>query len=235
MLLYPLELAAEVVAFYRDFVPTAPPELTLYCGLLSAPDGTPVSGLVGCYSGPLEEAEAALAPVRGFGAPIADLITPLPYVAMQSMLDEAFPAGLRYRWRSAFLDELPAEAIEVLSSAAATRPSPMTKLILEHYGDGPGQLADDATAFPHRAPQLNLVIIAQWSDPADDDENEAWLRRTFEAMRPFCSGRVYANAVDRGEDRVHEAFGANYERLLALKRRWDPDNLFRFNTNIDPA
>ena len=235
MLLHPLERAAEVVAFYRDFVPTAPDELTLYCALLSAPDGTPVVALVGCYSGPLEQAEAVLAPVRSFGAPIADLFAPLPYVQMQSILDAAFPFGMRYRWRSTFLERLPSEAIDVLSSAAATRPSPLSALMLEYYGDAPGRLAEDATAFPHRAPQLNLVISAQWGDPARDDENEAWLRRTLDEIRPFASGRVYANVIDRGEGRVHEAFGTNYERLLALKRRWDPDNRFRFNTNIDPT
>jgi FAD/FMN-containing dehydrogenase len=100
---------------------------------------------------------------------------------------------------------------------------------------GPGRLAADATAFPHRAPQFNVVISAQWGDAADDDANEAWLRGTLDELRPFASGRVYSNVIDRGEGRVHEAFGSNYERLLALKRQWDPNNVFRFNTNIDPA
>jgi FAD/FMN-containing dehydrogenase len=224
-----------VLAFFRDFATTAPDDLTLYCGLLSAPDGAPVVALVGCYIGPLEDADAALAPVRAFGAPIADLFAPRPYVEMQSMLDAAFPSGMRYRWRSTFLERLPAGAIDVLVTAAASRPSPLTALMLEYYGDGPGRLAEDATAFPHRAPQFNVVISAQWGDPAADDENEAWLRHALDELRPFASGRVYSNVIDRGEGRVHEAFGSNYERLLALKRQWDPDNAFRFNTNIDPA
>ena len=235
LVLYPLERAAQVIAFFRDFVPTAPDDITLYCGLLSAPDGTPAVALVGCYIGPVENADAVLAPVRSFGRPLADLFAPMRYVEMQSLLDSAFPPGMRYRWRSTFLDGLPAEAIDVLATAATSRPSPLTGLLLEHYGEGPRRLTDDATAFPHRAPQVNLVISAQWGDPAGDDENEAWLRHTLEEMRPFASGRVYSNAIDRGEGRVHEAYGSNYERLLALKRQWDPDNVLRFNTNIDPA
>ena len=188
MVLHPLERAAEVVGFYRDFAPRAPDELTLYCGLLGTTDGMPVVALVGCYSGSLEKADEVLAPVRGFGTPIADLFASRPYVQMQSMLDAAFPLGMRYRWRSTFLERLPAEAIEVITTAAANRPSPLSAVMLEYYGEAPGRLAEDATAFPHRAPQLNLVISAQWGDSADDDLNEAWLRAALDAVRPIRAG-----------------------------------------------
>jgi FAD/FMN-containing dehydrogenase len=107
--------------------------------------------------------------------------------------------------------------------------------MLEHYGDAPARVPAHACAFPHRAPEFNLVISAQWVDAADDDANEAWLRRALDAVQPYSSGHVYANALDRDESRVHEAYGPNYARLLELKRRWDPDNVFRFNTNVDPA
>jgi FAD/FMN-containing dehydrogenase len=234
MVLHPLDKAAEVVSFYRDFAPVAPEDLTLYCGFLSTPDGMPVVGLVGCYSGSPDDADGVLAPVRGFGTPVADLFAPRPYCEMQSMLDAAFPQGMRYRWRSTFLERLPAEAIEAIASAAAARPSPLSAVMLEHYGDAPARLAEDATAFPHRAPQFNLVISAEWAEPADDDLNEQWLRAALDAVRPYSSGRVYLNALDRGENRIREAYGPNYDRLLMLKRQWDPDNVFRFNTNIDP-
>jgi FAD/FMN-containing dehydrogenase len=235
MVLHPLERAQEVAGFFREFAPGAPEDLTLYCGMLSAPDGTPVIALVGCFSGPPADADEALGPVRGFGTPLADLFAPRPYCEMQSLLDAAFPHGMRYRWRSTFLEDLPAEAIDAIAEAAATRPSPLTALMIEQYGDAPTRLAEDATAFPHRTPQFNLVISAQWSDPVDDDLNERWLRGALEAVRPYSSGRVYLNALDRGESRVHEAYAGNYERLRDLKRQWDPDNTFRFNTNIDPA
>lgn len=235
MLLHPIDDAKQVLAFYRDFAPTAPDDLTLYCGLLSAPDGAPVVALIGCYSGPPGSADAVLAPVRGFGSPIADLFQETSYCAMQSLLDAAFPAGMRYHWKSSFIDRLPAEAIDRIVEAAAAKTSPLSSVVLEYYGGAASRVPEDATAFPHRVPQFDLIISAQWADPAEDQTHVTWVRRTWESMRPFSSGRVYVNVIDEGEDRVREAFGVNYERLASLKSKYDPDNLFRFNQNVAPA
>ncbi|MGY1608465.1 MULTISPECIES: FAD-binding oxidoreductase [unclassified Geodermatophilus] len=236
MILHAAEYATDVLRFYREFIPTAPEELGLYCGLLSAPDGTPVVALIGCYHGALEEAEAVLAPVRSFGRPIADMFQQRPYVEMQSLLDAAFPAGARYRWRSSFLQEVSDGVVEEMVEAAASRTSPFSAIVLEWYGGAPNRVPEGATAFPHREPQFDLIVSAMWMDPSEDDMHTAWVRQVWDGLAPFGSGRVYSNVVDRGEEnRIREAYGSGFARLRELKARYDPDNMLRYNHNVAEA
>ncbi|SNR50444.1 FAD-binding oxidoreductase [Blastococcus mobilis] len=236
MILHPADRAADVLRFYREFIPAAPEELGLYCGLLSAPDGTPVVALIGCYHGPLDDAEAVLAPVRSFGTPIVDMFQQRPYVEMQSLLDAAFPAGARYRWRSSFLRDLADGAVDAIVEAAASRTSPFSAIVLEWYGGAPNRVSEDATAFPHREPQFDLIVSAMWMDPGEDDLHTDWVRRVWGDLAPYGSGRVYSNVVDRGEEgRVREAYGAGFSRLRELKERYDPDNMLRYNHNVATA
>jgi hypothetical protein len=225
-----------VLQFYRDFTRSAPEELTAYCGFLTSPDGIPMVAVIACYSGPLQTGEEVLRPVREFGPPVADLIHPMAYREMNTMLDAGFPTGLQNYWKGDFLKELSDEAIDRLVAQAAKITSPLSVMVIEYYGGAASRVGEAETAFPHRQAQYDLVIMAQWADPAESDRHIEWARETWEAAQPFTSGRVYVNILGvEGEERVREAYGANYERLVALKNKYDPTNLFRLNQNIKPT
>jgi hypothetical protein len=236
MVLYPQANARDVLRFYREFTRTAPEELTAYCGFLTAPDGNPVVGVIACYSGPLETGEAVVRPLREFGTPAADLIQPMAYSQMNTLLDAAFPSGSQNYWKADFLKELSDDAIDVLVTQAGKMTSPLSAMVVEYYGGAASRVDEAATAFPHRQAQYDLIIAAQWANPMESDQHIQWVRETSEAAQPFASGRVYVNALGvEGEERVREAYGANYDRLVALKNTYDPTNLFRLNQNIKPT
>jgi len=235
MILHTRDKAKEVIQFYREFMKTAPDELTLYVGLLHTPDGIPVVGFVGCYCGNIEKGEEALKPLREFGAPIADLVQSLPYIQMQSMLDGAFPYGNRYYWKAGFLKELSDEAIDTIIDHANVNPSPYSATILELYGGASSNEPEGGTAYPHRQNEFDLVIISSWPDKQDDEKNINWTRNIWKAMQAHLSHKAYVNALGvEGDERVREAYGQHYEKLAALKRKYDPQNLFRMNQNIKP-
>jgi hypothetical protein len=236
MVLHPQSTAKEVLQFYRAFTRSAPEELTAYAVFVTSPDGVPGVAIVACYSGPLETGEVVMRPLKEFGPPVADLIRPMAYHEMQTLFDAAFPAGLQNYWKSNFLKELSDDAMDVLVAQAAKVTSPLSVVGVEYYGGAASRVGEDETAFPHRQAQYNLVIIAQWTDPAEADKHMQWTRETWEGMQAFSSGRVYVNTLGlEGEERVREAFGANYERLVTLKNTYDPTNLFRLNQNIKPS
>lgn len=236
MILHTRDKAREVIQFYREFMKTAPDELTLYTGLLHTPDGIPVVGFVGCYCGDIEKGKETMRPIREFGTPIADLIQPLPYIQMQSMLDGAFPHGNRYYWKAGFLKELSDEAIDTIIAHVNVNPSPYSATILEIYGGASSREPDGGTAYPHRQDEFDLVIISNWPNKQDDEMNISWTRNIWEAMQAHLSHKAYVNALGvEGDERVKEAYGQHYERLAALKCKYDPQNLFRMNQNIKPA
>ncbi len=234
MVLHPLAKAREVLRFYREFVVGQPDELTTYAALLTAPDGNPVVAMACCYSGPLDRGEEVVAPLRQFGSPVADLIGPMPYVAVQGMIGQAFPHGRRNYWKSSLLRELPEAVIDAMVDYAERVPSPMSAIVLADTHGAYGRVAPEATAYAHRDLPLDLIVLSSWIDPADDDRNIAWTRDLYDAFRPFTPGGVYVNDLDgdEGRARVREAYGINYARLAELKRRWDPDNVFRANHNL---
>ncbi len=235
LIAYPQTEAKEVLTFYRDFMQTAPEELTLYANLLTSPDGFPLIALAGMYCGDLEKGEEVIKPIRTFKTPLADMMAPQPYTQMQTMLDAPFPHGNRYYWKSTFLKELSDEAIDAIISNVAAIPSPHSCAILEMYGGAAAREPVGGTSYPHRQAEFDLVIISNWPDSKDDEKNIHWTRSLFEDMQQFSSNRVYVNALGKeGQDRVKEAYGINYERLLALKMKYDPQNLFHLNQNIPP-
>lgn len=236
MLLWPLSQAREVIRFYRDFTSAGIPDaLTLYAAALHTPDGLPVVGLIPAWCGDIEEGERILEPVRKFGPPMADLIARMPYPAMQQMLDAAAPFGLRSYWKSQFIRELPDEAIDRFVHFAETAASPRSFAILEHAHGAVSRVPVDATAFPTRAEAYDLVVIAVWSDPAEDESNRTWAREFYAGMEPWSSHLVYVNALDQDDlSRIPQAYGPNYQRLCAVKQKYDPDNRFRRNQNIQP-
>ncbi len=236
MIIHPREKAKEVITFYREFMKTAPEELTLYTGLMTSPDGIPEVALVGCYSGDLEQGEAVLKPLREFGSPVADLIGPIPYTQMQTLLDAAAPHGNRYYWKSNFMEDLSGEAIDVIISNSDSMTSPFSLVLLEYYGGASIREPEGGTAFPHRIAQYDLIIASNWIDKQEDERHISWTRNFWEAIQPYSSHRVYVNVLGvEGEERVKEAYGKNYPRLAALKRKYDPNNLFRLNQNIKPV
>jgi FAD/FMN-containing dehydrogenase len=237
MLLYPLSRARDVLRLYRDVTRSAPDELTVFAAMMHSPDGVPVVALVICYNGPVADGERAIAAFRAFETPIAGEVGPVPYTAIQSMLDAGFPSGLQVHWRSEFVTSIPDDLVEAAVSAFEKVPSPLSALMFEQFGGAVSRVGRDETAFDQRDSNYNFVIVSRWADPAQAAPNVAWARSTSEAAKPFTNGHVYVNYIGAGEgpDRVRAAFGADkYDRLVALKRKYDPTNLFRINQNISP-
>ena len=238
LILHPLDRARDVLSFYRDFVQSGlPDELIVYAAAMSTADGTPVIAMLPAWSGSdLAAGERAIAPLRNFGAPIADLVTVMPYVALQQMIDGGVPHGLRSYWKSGFLRELPDAAIDTFVDFARQRTSPHSIAILEHMHGAATRVEPEATAFSMRSEGLDLVLIGLWTDPTEDARHTAWTRRFFAAMNPWSMAAVYVNALDDDEpSRVPEAYGRNYARLSGIKGRYDPENRFRRNHNIAPV
>jgi FAD/FMN-containing dehydrogenase/pimeloyl-ACP methyl ester carboxylesterase len=245
MLMYPAAMAAAVLRNFDEVMADAPDEVGAGVVLLTAPPeefvpepvrGQPVVGMVVCYAGPVEEGEEALRPLRGFGPPAVDMVEPMPYTAVQKLIDPSFPAGLRNYWTGDFLTGLPDDAIEVLCRFHLSKPSPLTGIIIFPGGGASARVPDGSMVIGQRQAPFNIHITSLWPDPADDDANIAWTRELGAAMKPFTTGRVYVNFIgDEGQDRVVASFGPEgYARLQALKDRYDPGNLFRSNQNVKP-
>ena len=237
MVLYEMSKAREILRFYDDFSRECPDELTTVAGLLTAPDGNPVVAIVVCYSGDLEEGEKVIKPLRTFDSPIADLVKPIRYTEMQRLFDEGFKPGFRNYWKANFLRRaMTEEAIDTFVENVSKRPSPMTVVALQQMHGAASRIGPTETAFAHRYGQYDMVILTVWPDPADDDKNVSWTRGLWQAMQPFVERGVYVNNLgEEGEDRVRDAYGPNYERLVSLKKKYDPTNLLRTNQNIRPA
>jgi hypothetical protein len=202
-----------------------------------APDGSghKITGLAMCHCGDPADGERAADALRAAATPLVDLLGPMPYPAVNSMLDDGFPKGARNYWKSAFFKELSDDALGTARECFERAPSIMTGMVIEHFHGEVTRVDPTATAYPHREPGYNLVLAGQWLDPADDDANIAWVRETFGALAPFMADQVYVNYMnDDDGDRVRAAYGPNWERLVALKGRYDPDNVFHLNQNIAP-
>ncbi len=238
MLIYPLAKARDLLRLYRDVTRSAPDKLTVFAAMMHTPDGVPVIAFVLCYNGPADEGERAIAAIRKFDTPIAGEVGPMPYSALQGMLDAGFPHGLQVHWRSEFINTLPDTFIDAAVSAFERVQSPLSALLLEHFGGAVARVPRDATAYDQRDSEYNLVIVSRWADPADRDRNVAWARETSDMAKGFTNGRVYVNYIGAGEspDRVRSAFGdEKFAKLAAIKRKYDPTNFFRMNQNIPPA
>ena len=164
------------------------------------------------------------------------MVGPVPYVKHQRMLDEAFPPGLQVYWRSDFLRSLNDDVIDIMLDHFSRVTSPLSAVLLEQFGGAVARVPKDHTAFPHRDAEYNLAIISRWPEPGGAEPHVAWARGLHDAIRPHTRG-VYVNYLgDEGEDRVRAAYGAStFERLVALKKKYDPDNFFRLNQNIKPS
>jgi hypothetical protein len=237
------ERGADGLRFVRDFLADVPDELTTFSVFATCPPhepfpahlwGRPVFLIVPCWSGELAEGEDVLRPLRAFGPPEADLCGGMPYTVLQSMLDDAAPWGLRHYGKSDFLGALDDGAIDVLVEHAVRLEDPLSQIMVAHMGGAIASVAPDATAFSNRDAQFFYHSVLLWDDPRRDQANVALARSLWDGMRPYSSG-AYVNFVEDDEDRLDEAYApGTYERLVALKREYDPENVFRLNTNIEP-
>jgi FAD/FMN-containing dehydrogenase len=233
---YPLEVAPRVLRHYDDFVKAAPDELSTAASLGLTPAGEPTVSIAVCYCGPIDEGERVLRPLRTFQSPLDDQVQPMPYAVAQSARDEGYPSGRLHYWKSGWLREVTDGAIETLMRFVPQMPSSASGVGLQQLHGAASRVAPSATAFPHRAEQYDFLILSQWSEASDSDRNVQWTRALFEAMQPHLEESVYVNNLgDEGSGRVRAAYGENYPRLAAVKRTYDPDNVFRANQNIDPS
>lgn len=233
-LIYSFDQAREAFHLYREFTRTAPEELTANLGMRISPDGRPVVGISVCHSGEIHAGEELLEPLRRFGPPIADFVHPMAYTEVQRLSDPLFPAGLCQYWKSNFLRDLENDAIDTITAFFRSVPSPLTGVVVEQIGGAVGQVGPNDTDFCHREAPYDLLIPSLWTGPADSTRNLQWTREFWQAMQPFSTGGTYVNYldIDRSASAAYDA--SKYERLAALKKRYDPTNFFRSNVNIQP-
>ncbi len=235
---HPFETAREVLRFYRDFTSNASDELTVFAGLVHAPDGSgmKLAAYLVFHTGSPERAEAELEPLLEFGSPVMTEVGPMPYPAMNMILDDGYPRGALNYWKSSFVQGLEDGLIDALVEAFADCPSPMGALVIEHFHGAVTRVGISDTAVPHREESYDVLVAGEWIDPADTDANITWTRSTYDALAPYAAGRRWLNYLgdDDADDAVAAAYGPNFERLRDVKRRYDPDNVFRLNHNIAP-
>jgi FAD/FMN-containing dehydrogenase len=228
--------APDVLRHHHAFMASAPDELASAVSLGLDAAGAPAVSIVVCWSGDPAEGERVLRPLRSFGPPIGDSIGVLPYLDWQRAPDPGFPRGRLHYWKSGYLRHLTDAALDALLAIVPTIPTPATGIGLQGLRGAAARVPIEATAFPHRAEQYDLLILAQWSEPARTDEHVGWARAAFDAMRPHLEDAVYVNNLGaEGPERVRSAYGPNHARLAAIKRIYDPTNVFRLNQNVPPA
>lgn len=233
--MHPLAAAKDAFRFFREFSQAAPDEL--FCafslGALSEDERGVV--LFAVYSGPPEEGEKVLAPLRAYGSPVEDMIEPMSYVQVQQAFDADFPWGLKNYWKSSNIAELSDHAIDTMVGFMETAPSMAPGVVIDQFGGAVARVPNEATAFGHRESQYDLIIAAIWSEEHEQEAHIDWARSFWDAMQPFSSEAVYVNYLsEEGEDRVRAAYGEHWGRLVDLKREYDPQNVFRNNQNIAP-
>jgi FAD/FMN-containing dehydrogenase len=245
MALYPMEQAHEVLHFYRTFAASAPDELTTATLLRMAPPapflprhihGKPVVAIAVCYSGSIEEGERVIRPLLDFATPIVKTIRPVPYVTFQTMLDSASPDGLHYYAKSDYLPNLSDASIETIIHHANRLTSPLTAILMVQLGGAISRVDEHATAASNRNASFIINMQASWRPQEEPSQHIQWTREFSASMRSFSTGGTYVNmmSLDESEERVAAAYGSNYNRLAALKSKYDPTNLFRVNHNIKP-
>jgi FAD/FMN-containing dehydrogenase len=235
---HPFANGRDVWRMCRDLAESGiPDELMLFPAMLHAPDGTKLAGIGAAHCGPLADGEATLRRLKTYGTPAMDALGPIPYSAQNQLLDAAFPKGALNYWKTTFLTSLSDGAIDTLIDCYARVPSPMSLIGVEHFHGAATRVAVGDTAFPHRTYGYNLLVIAEWMNPADSERNIAWARETIAAMKPFSAASGYQNymAGDEEGDAAATAYGSNYARLRQIKAKYDPTNFFHMNQNIKPA
>jgi FAD/FMN-containing dehydrogenase len=237
LIAHPIDAAADMLRFYRDAVAGCSDDLTVFAAVVHAPDGSgmKLAAMVVFHTGDPDQAELDLAPFKGWGSPVVVDVGQMPYPVMNTLLDGAYPKDALNYWLSSFTTGLPDALIDAIVERFASVPSPMTAILLEHFHGAVTRIGPTDTAVPHRTEGWNLLLPSEWMDPADTEANIAWTKDSFAALSEHFSGGRWLNYLgDDQDDAISAAYGPNYERLVEVKRRHDPDNVFHLNHNIVP-
>lgn len=239
------EDAADVLEMFREINEQAPPELVCVALIRPAPPapwlpkevhGKLIVALLVCDTGPLEDAKKRVAPIKAFGSPVGDIVQPRPYNTQQNLLDATQPNGRRYYWKSEYLPGTSKGLLEQFIRHGQRIESPHSAILLFPLHGALGELPENHSAVGNRNTGMVFNVAGSWERPEDDDANIAWAREAWGDMRKFSTGGTYINFLneEEGDDRIHDAYGKNYERLIEIKTKYDPGNLFRTNKNIKP-
>jgi FAD/FMN-containing dehydrogenase len=236
LVIHPFSRAAEMLKFYAETMHRAPDELTAAAVLMTGPDGQKACAIAAAYSGDVEDGLKVVQPIKRFGTPIIDVIGPIPYLGQQSLLDQAMPPNLLNYWKADFIDEVSDDIIRSAIDGYSRVPSPLSSILFFPIHGAATRVAPEATAYPHRG-GIHMGIYSLWNDATQNAPNIAWVRENWDAIQPYVRGGVYVNELgdDEGDERVQQAYGANFRRLAQIKAKYDPNNLFRLNANIKPA
>jgi FAD/FMN-containing dehydrogenase len=243
-MLWELDEAAEVLRWYQDLIKKAPDELNGFFAFLAVPPAPPfpehlhtkkMCGVVWCYSGDLEKAEKVFEPIRNFKKPALDFVGPLPVPVLNSLFDALMPPGLNWYWKGDFVNEISDEAIDMHIKYGTQLPTLLSTMHLYPINGAAARVSKKETAWNYRSATWAMVIAGVDPDPANNDKISKWAREYWEALHPYSAGGAYVNfMMEEGEDRVKATYGDHYEKLAAIKAKYDPDNLFRVNQNIRP-
>ena len=244
--LWPLEQSAEVLRWYDGFIRQAPDDLYGFFAFLTVPPGPPfpeelhlkkMCGIVWCYLGPEEDAEAAFEPVRTFGPPALYGVQSMPFPALQSAFDGLYPAGLQWYWKADFVNELSEEAIAAHVKHGTQLPTMHSSMHIYPINGAVHRVDEGDTAWSYRDVQYSQVIVGVDPDPANAAKITRWTKEYWEALHPYSAGAAYVNFMmhDEGQERIKASYRGNYARLVEVKNRYDPHNLFRVNQNIKPT
>jgi FAD/FMN-containing dehydrogenase len=237
LIAHPIDAAADMLRFYRDAVAGCSDDLTVFAAVVHAPDGSgmKLAAMVVFHTGDPDQAELDLAPFENWGSPLMVEVGPMPYPVMNTLLDAAYPKGALNYWLSSFTTGLPDPLIDAIVERFQSVPSPMTAILLEHFHGAVTRIDPTETAVPHRDEGWNLLLPSERLDPAHTEANIAWTKDTFAALSEHFSGGRWLNYLgDDQDDAITSAYGPNYARLVEVKRRFDPDNVFHLNHNIVP-
>lgn len=243
-MLWELSDTAEMMKWYHSFIKTAPEDLNGFFAFLTVPPGPPfpehlhlhkMCGVVWAYSGPLERAEEIFKPIRQFKTPALDMVGPISHPVLQGLFDPLLTPGLQWYWRADFVKDLPDEAIAMHQRFAEDLPTMLSQMHLYPIDGAAAHVDKNETAWNYRDASYAMVMVGVDPDPANNEKIISWTKEYWQALHPYSAGGAYVNfMMDEGDDRVKATYGDNYERLVAIKNRYDPNNLFRVNQNIKP-
>ena len=245
-MLYELSEAADVLKWYRQLLPSAPDNLNGFFAFLTVPPAPPfpehlhmkkMCGVVWAYTGPLDKAEETFKPIRAFKKPAVDLVGPMPHPALQSMFDTLYPPGLQWYWRADFVNEISDEAVAQHVRFGAALPTMHCTMHLYPIDGAASRVGKTDTAWNYRRAKWTQVMVGVDPDPANNEKIISWSKSYYNALHPYSAGAAYVNFLmnDEGQERVKKTYGDNYERLVAIKTKYDPENFFRVNQNIQPG
>ena len=237
VVVHPLPRALDALRFFRDTCASLPDEAMLMAALQTAPDASNARlvALAGMHCGPLQHGATVLRSLKAYGPPVLDMMGPMPYTALNGMLDPAFPKGALSYWKAQFLTELSDDAIRTLIAGFEACPSPVSHIIVEHFHGAASRIPVTATACTMRVTGFNVVIASQWVRPEESERGFKWARETFASLTPYLAPTRYVNYLEAdASDAAAVAYGPNLARLREIKAKYDPENFFRHNVNILP-